>query len=162
MTPQFSEESITGVFEPGTMMWKKGLATSKEGLRKYWSTSVYKSDEMVSEEWLDHMMELSKKWNELYRTQMTKYWDKKSLKEHHERFFIDGVHPTQLVKNIKKKPLIIWARNSKKGVEPGVELFKKIPDAQFHMFDKAGHFLWLDQWKDFNRLVIWFLTKDKE
>jgi hypothetical protein len=25
-----------------------------------------------------------------------------------------------------------------------------MPDAQLHVFDKANHFVWLDQWRDFN------------
>ncbi len=28
-----------------------------------------------------------------------------------------------------------------------------------HKFYKTNHFLWLDQWKEFNSLVTWFFTK---
>ncbi len=70
--------------------------------RKYVGAFVYNKD-MVTEEYLDHLMELSARWNDLY---------------------------------------------------------KSIPNAQMHIFDKASHFIWLDQPEDFNHLATWFLGKE--
>ena len=70
----------------------------------------------------------------------------------------DGVHISNHVHNISVPTLVIWGKQSNKGVDPGIELYKMIPDAQMHIFHKANHFVWLDQPKDFNSLVLWFLT----
>ena len=88
------------------------------------------------------------------------FWDGTSLKEHSKEFYVDGVHIRERVKEIGVPTLVIWAKNSNKGLDPGVALYKCIPDAQMFVFDKANHFLWLDHPKDFNSLVTWWLTKD--
>ena len=118
---------------------------------------------MITEELLDHLEELAQKWHGLYESHKGKdYWRKTTLKKYHEMFYFDGAHIRDHVKKIKTPTLVIWGKNSNKGLDPGVELYKRIPDAQMHIFDKANHFLWLDQPKDFNSLVTWFLTKDRE
>ncbi len=150
------------VFEPGTMMPKEGLTTTREGIRKYVGSFFY-DKAMVTEKFLDHLMELSKKWNGLYMSYRGKeYWRTHGLKEHNDMYYIDGAHLRDRVKDIKRPTLVLWGRNSNKGVDAGFQLYKRIPNAQMHIFDKANHFLWLDQWKDFNSLVTWFLTKDED
>lgn len=150
------------IFEPGTMLPKEGLTTTREGIRKYVGAFFYDKS-MLTEEFLDHLVGLSKKWNDLYMKYRGKeYWSAHTLADFNQEHYVDGVHIRDLVKTIKTPTLVIWGKNSNKGVDPGVELYKRIPDAQMHIFDKANHFLWLDQWKDFNSLVIWFVTKDKE
>ena len=74
--------------------------------------------------------------------------------------FMEGKHISEHVKKINVPTLVIWGKQSNKGVDAGVEVYKRIPDAQMHIFDKANHFVWLDQPEDFNSLVTWFLTKD--
>ncbi len=115
---------------------------------------------MLTEEFLDHLLELSKKWNKLYMSHKGKdYWRSHTVEEHSKQHYIDGVHIRDLVKNIETPTLMIWGKNSNKGLDPGLDLYKQIPNAQMHIFDKANHLLWLDQWEDFNSLVTWFLTK---
>jgi pimeloyl-ACP methyl ester carboxylesterase len=148
------------VFEPGTMMPKEGLTTTRDGIRKYVGTFCY-NKAMITEEFLDHLMELSKKWNDLYMAYKGKeYWKNRGLEGHHDDYYIDGVHLRDKVKEIKVPTLVIWGRNSNKGVDAGFQLYKRIPNAQMHIFDKANHFLWLDQVEDFNSLVTWYLTQE--
>jgi pimeloyl-ACP methyl ester carboxylesterase len=42
---------------------------------------------------------------------------------------------------------------------PGLEIYKKVEDAEMHIFDKAGHFVWLDQPKKLNDLTTYFLAR---
>jgi len=150
-----------GVFVPGTMMPKdKALTNTKEGFLK-WVGSSFHNKSVIPEEFLDHLLELSKKWNDLYwKHKGPEYWKGRNIADYKKMYYVDGVHIRELVKNIAIPTLVIWGKNSKKGIDPGVELYKRIPNAQMHIFDKANHFVWCDQWKDFNSLVEWFLTKE--
>ena len=151
---------MDNVFEKGTMRPKEGLTTTREGIRSFVGTYIY-DQSAVTDEWLDHLVYLSKKWNPIYTKYKGKeFWDGTSLKEHSKEFYVDGVHIRERVKEISVPTLVVWAKNSNKGLDPGVALYKCIPDAQMHIFDKANHFLWLDHPKDFNSLVTWWLTKD--
>ena len=153
--PYFKE-----VFEPNSMMPKEGLTDTREGLRKYASVFFYDKS-MVSEEFLDYLMNLSKKWNKMYMDHKGKeYWGDQGLVGHSDMYGFDGKHIRDHVQDIDRPTLVVWGKNSNKGVDPGLSLYKRIPDAQMHVFDKANHFLWLDQWQEFNSLVTWFLTKD--
>jgi pimeloyl-ACP methyl ester carboxylesterase len=153
--PYFKE-----VFEPGTMLPKEGLTTTREGIRKYVGAFFY-NKAMLTEELLDHLMELSKKWNALYmKYQGKEYWQKTSLEEQRKQLHIDGKHIREHVHKIKVPTLVIWGRNSNKGVDAGFQLYKRIPNAQMHIFDQANHFLWLDHVEEFNSLVTWYLTED--
>jgi pimeloyl-ACP methyl ester carboxylesterase len=153
--PYFKE-----VFEPNSMMPKQGLTDTREGLRKYASVFFYDKS-MVSEEFLDYLMNLSTKWNKLYMDHKGKeYWGDQGLTGHSDMYGFDGKHIRDHVKDISRPTMVVWGKNSNKGVDPGLDLYKRIPDAQMHVFDKANHFLWLDQWQEFNSLVTWFLNKD--
>jgi len=155
LLPYFKE-----IFEPGTMRPKAGLTTTREGIRKYVGSFCYNKT-MITDEFLDHLEGLSKKWNDLYmKHKGEEYW-KGGMEKHHQMYYFDGAHMRDHVKNIKVRTMVVWGRNSNKGIDPGVALYKRIPDAQMHIFDKANHFLWLDQPEDFNSLVTWFLTKDQ-
>jgi pimeloyl-ACP methyl ester carboxylesterase len=148
------------VFEPGTKLPKEGMTTTREGIRKYVEAFCYNKS-MITEEFLDHLMSLSKKWNSLYmRHRGRDYWTSHTIPKHNDQYYIHGVHIKNLVETIRKPTLVLWGKNSSKGIDPGVELYKRIPDAQMHIFDKANHFLWLDQPMDFNSLVTWFLKKE--
>jgi len=147
------------LFEPGTMMPKEGLTTTRDGVRKYVGSFFYNKS-MVTEEFLDNLMELSEKWHQLYTDYRGKeYWKKTSVAEQRKQLQIDGVHIREHVHKILIPTLVIWGKNSNKGLDLGYMLYKLFPNAQFHIFDQANHFLWLDQWKDFNTLVTWFGSK---
>ena len=149
------------VFEPGTMVFKEGIATTREGLRKLAQTTLYHKDR-VAEEYLDHLTELSARWNGLYTKHMGKeYWEKNGIAGANEMYYFDdGAHIRDHVHKISVPTLVIWGRNSNKGLDPGFELYKSIPNAQMHILDKADHFVWVDQPEDFNSLVTWFLGKE--
>ena len=148
------------VFEPGTMMPKEGLTTTRDGLRKYVGAFVYNKD-MVTEEYLDHLMELSGRWNDLYMAHKGKeYWAKNGMQGASEMYYFDGAHIRDHVHKISVPTLVMWGRNSNKGIDPGYDLYKSIPNAQMHIFDRASHFIWLDQPEDFNNLATWFLGKE--
>ena len=155
--PYFKE-----IFEPGTMLPKEGLTTTREGLRKYVGSFVY-NKAMMTEEYLDYLMELSGKWNEIYMKHNGKeYWCKNGMEGAARMYYFDGAHIRDHVHKIKAPTLVIWGKNSNKGIDPGFELYKAIPNAQMHIFDKANHFLWLDQPEDFNNMVTWFLSKSDQ
>ena len=148
------------LFEPGTMRPKKGLTDTREGVRQYASAFFYDKS-MVSEEFLDHLMELSGRWSRLYDEHRgEKYWAKQTLAGQRRQLEIDGKHIREHVHKIRTPTLVVWGKNSNKGLDMGFLLYKLFPNAQMHILDKANHFLWLDQWRDFNALVEWFIEKE--
>jgi 2-hydroxy-6-oxonona-2,4-dienedioate hydrolase len=59
---------------------------------------------------------------------------------------------------LRLKSLLLWGNNDAGvSVERGVELFQRIPGAEFHLFDKCAHWVQWDQADRFNRLVVDFL-----
>jgi 2-hydroxy-6-oxonona-2,4-dienedioate hydrolase len=59
---------------------------------------------------------------------------------------------------LRVKSLLLWGNNDAGvSVERGVELFQRIPGAEFHLFDRCAHWVQWDQAERFNRLVIDFL-----
>jgi 2-hydroxy-6-oxonona-2,4-dienedioate hydrolase len=59
---------------------------------------------------------------------------------------------------LRVRTLLLWGNNDAGvSVERGVELFQRIPGAEFHLFDKCAHWVQWDQADRFNRLVIDFL-----
>jgi pimeloyl-ACP methyl ester carboxylesterase len=59
---------------------------------------------------------------------------------------------------LKVKSLLLWGNNDAGvSVERGVELFQRIPGAEFHLFDQCAHWVQWDQAARFNRLVSDFL-----
>ena len=147
------------LFEPGTMRPKEGLTTTREGVRKY-ASAFFHDKSMVTEEFLDHLMELSGKWSQLYMDHRGKdFWSRTSLADHRRQLEVDGKHIREHVHRIETPTLVVWGRNSNKGLDMGFLLYKLFPNAQMHILDKANHFLWLDQWRDFNALVEWFVEK---
>ncbi len=60
--------------------------------------------------------------------------------------------------SITQKTLILWGNNDKgAAVERSLLLFKLIPGAELHVFDRCGHWVQWDQSERFNRLVADFL-----
>ena len=59
---------------------------------------------------------------------------------------------------LRVKSLLLWGNNDAGvSVERGLELFQRIPGAEFHLFDKCAHWVQWDQAERFNRLVSDFL-----
>jgi len=64
---------------------------------------------------------------------------------------------------LRVKSLLLWGNNDAGvSVERGVELFQRIPGAEFHLFDKCAHWVQWDQAERFNRLVIDFLRSGNQ
>jgi pimeloyl-ACP methyl ester carboxylesterase len=147
---------FTGSFLPGTMV-KKSLDATKDSLRDAVSTMVY-DQSMLSDPFLSRLVPLAEKWLPIWHDPWRRFWADGG-KKNRDQYLVDGVHIGEIVHTLKRPPLIIWGNNSVKGIDNGVSLYKRIPDAQFHVFDKANHFLWLDRWRDFNGLVTWFLSR---
>jgi 2-hydroxy-6-oxonona-2,4-dienedioate hydrolase len=62
------------------------------------------------------------------------------------------------MRDLKMKTLLLWG-NKDRGVtvERGLELFQRIPNAEFHVFDNCAHWVQWDQAARFNTLVPDFL-----
>ena len=62
--------------------------------------------------------------------------------------------------NIRNKTLVLWGRNDHGvALERGVLLFEALPDAELHVFNECGHWVFWDQAKRFNSLVGDFLSQ---
>ena len=148
------------IFEPGTMLPKAGMLDTRQGIREYTEAFVY-DHAMITDEYVDYLEETSKRWTDYYMEHRgKKFWGGKDVKGHSDMYSFDGKHIRDHVHRIKAPTLYIAARNSCKGIEPQFELYKRMPNAQMHILDKANHFCWWDQWRDFNDLVTRFLTKE--
>jgi pimeloyl-ACP methyl ester carboxylesterase len=142
---------------PGTMV-KRTLAATPESIREYFSPVVHDKS-MISDPWVSRVIPLAEKWMPIWDKPWRAFWADGGVRNRNQ-YLVDGRHLSERIPQLVR-PLIVWGKNSAKGVENGLALYKTIPDAQFHVFDKADHFLWLDQWKEFNSLVSWFLKRDQ-
>src|SRR5215510_893028 len=63
------------------------------------------------------------------------------------------------LKQLRIKTLLLWGCNDR-GVsgERGLEWFRSIPGAEFHLFDKCAHWVQWDRADRFNRIVADFLS----
>jgi 2-hydroxy-6-oxonona-2,4-dienedioate hydrolase len=62
------------------------------------------------------------------------------------------------MRQLRVKALLLWGKNDRGvSVERGLELFQRIPGAEFHLFDKCAHWVQWDQADRFNTLVADFL-----
>ena len=146
------------VFQPGTMIPKNDLK-SREGVRAYVSEFCYRK-EMINEQMVDRLMKLSDRWNDVYMAHMRDFWAENGYEKQREMYTYNGQHISESVQNISVPTLVVWGKQSNKGLDEGVELYKRIPEAEMHIFDQANHFLWLDRPREFNSLVTWYLTRD--
>jgi len=56
------------------------------------------------------------------------------------------------------KTLLLWGNNDRGvSVERGLELFRRVPNAEFHLFDRCAHWVQWDKASRFNELVSSFL-----
>ena len=59
---------------------------------------------------------------------------------------------------LRVKALLLWGANDRGvSVERGIELFQRIPNAEFHLFDKCAHWVQWDKAERLNTLVANFL-----
>jgi pimeloyl-ACP methyl ester carboxylesterase len=105
---------------------------------------------------VERLVVLARKWLPIWDAPWREFWADGG-ERNRRQYLLDGVHLAEHMPRLSQRPLIIWGNNSVKGIDNGLALFKRIPDSQFHVFDKANHFLWLDRWREFNSLVTWFL-----
>lgn len=143
---------------PGTMV-RPDPEPTREGMRQFLRTYTY-DVESLPDAYLDRCAELAKKWLPIWDRPWKQFWADGG-ERNKEQYLVDGSPLRDRVTELTKfRPLVIWGKNSIKGLDNGVDLFRRIPDAQFHVFDKADHFLWIDQWFEFNSLSTWFLTRN--
>jgi pimeloyl-ACP methyl ester carboxylesterase len=145
------------VFEPGTMLPKQQFRTREE-IRGYETEFVY-DPSALADPFVDRLVVLAEKWADVYVEHGRRFWADKSTAwpRKYEMYTVDGTtHISEVVHQLTVPTLVVWGKQSNKGVDKGIELFKKIPGAQLHIFDKANHFVWMDQVDGFNRLVRWF------
>lgn len=150
---KFTEASL-----PGTMV-RKHIDPTAEGIRE-WLVAYTYDVSILPDAFLERSAELARKWLPIWDEPWRQFWADGGARNK-EQYLVDGTHISELVHTLPQGPLIIWGKNSVKGLDNGVSLFKRIPDAQFHVFDKADHLLWIDQWADFNSLSTWFLTRGR-
>jgi pimeloyl-ACP methyl ester carboxylesterase len=149
------------LYEPNTRVPRDDMR-SREGIRRYMSEFCCDRS-AITEAVLDNAVKLSAVWNQRYMAKHRETWkDGKisGIKARGEQYSLRGKHISASVHELACPTLVVWGKQSNKGVDGGVELFKKIPDAEMHIFDKANHFVWLDQPQEFNSLVSWFLRRD--
>ena len=137
------------------MVPKHDLKTP-EGIREHAKTFVQHKD--IPEPYIRRMLALSERWNDIHVAYQRQFWADQSTAWERKRdgYSVDGVYISELVDEISLPTLVIWGRDSNKGVDKGIELFKKIPGAQLHIFNDANHFCWVDQPEGFNTLVTAF------
>ena len=62
------------------------------------------------------------------------------------------------LKRLRLRTLLLWGNNDRGvSVERGLELFQRIPGAEFHLFDQCAHWVQWDKAARFNQLVTTFL-----
>jgi pimeloyl-ACP methyl ester carboxylesterase len=147
------------VFKAGTMVPTHDLK-SADGIRQHAQTFVQHKD--IPEPYVQRMLALSQRWNDIHFAYQQQFWADQgtSWRRKHEGYSVDGVYISELVGTIDLPTLVIWGRDSNKGVDKGIELFKKISGAQLHIFNDANHFCWVDQPDGFTTLVDAFCRGD--
>jgi 2-hydroxy-6-oxonona-2,4-dienedioate hydrolase len=64
------------------------------------------------------------------------------------------------LQKLGKRALLLWGYNDRGvSVERGLELFRRIPGAEFHLFDRCAHWVQWDQAERFNTLCADFLRE---
>ena len=148
------------VFEPNSKMPKAVLHDTKEGLKEYIGV-FHENKEAVKDEWIDLLWESKQKWYSTYMAHRGKaYWKDKALNGHYAQFEVKGAQIRESIHEITMPTLVLWGRNSVKGMDPGFEVYKSLPNAEMHVFNNANHFLWTDQPERFNSMVTWFLQRE--
>jgi pimeloyl-ACP methyl ester carboxylesterase len=150
------DRKYTDAFVPGTAV-RSSLEMTREGIRRWLSNMVYDAS-ILPDAFLDRCVELGTKWVPVWDEPWKNFWAGGG-ERNVEQYLIDGVNIIEHLPGLAQHPLIIWGNNSVKGLDNGVNLYKSMNGAEFYVFDKANHYLWMDRWQDFNSLVTWFLSR---
>lgn len=145
----------TDTFLPNTM-YCDGLKPDAESVRRYLSSMLY--DVMqLPDGFMKYAIDRARHWLPIWDKPWRTFWEDGG-RRNREQYLVDGVHLRDHLHKLKTAPLIIWGKDTVKGLQSGIELFKSLPDSELHVFDKANHFLWIDQPERFNRSVSSFLV----
>ena len=147
------------LFKPGTRIPKMDLK-SRDGVREMIGEFCYDRNSL-SDAFVDCAHKLALVWADMYAAHDQMLWAEGKAagqRWRQEQYSFDGRHISESIKNIAMPTLVIWGRQSNKGLDAGFEMYKKLPNAQMHIVDRANHFVWIDRPKTFNSLVSWYLT----
>jgi pimeloyl-ACP methyl ester carboxylesterase len=116
---------------------------SLENMRAMTSKTIY-NQELVTDEAVQERYEMS---------------TGKNYEAQEKRRGAPGARPIHdQLRNMPVKTLLLWGNNDGGvTVERGLLLFQLIPSAEFHLFDKCGHWVMWDHAERFNSLVADFL-----
>ena len=149
-------ENFKNSFAPGTM-YSDNLRADADSVRRYVSIMMYEKTE-IHPDFIAYGIDRGKKWLSIWDEPWKAFWEEDGGKRAREQHYLDGVHLREHLHKLNAPILIIWGKNTVKGLQSGISLFESLPDAEMHLFDKANHFLWIDQPERFCRSVISFLT----
>jgi len=150
------------LFKPGTRVPKMDLKT-RDGVRAMIGEFCYDKS-ALSDLLVEHALQLAHAWGDLYRVHDEMIWaggQAAGMDWRREQYSFDGRHISHAIANIETPTLVIWGRNSNKGLDSGFEMYKKLPNAQMHILNRANHFVWIDRPKPFNGLVSWYLNEEE-
>jgi 2-hydroxy-6-oxonona-2,4-dienedioate hydrolase len=141
LSPAGSAESVALSKEHGRELAE--YTPSIEHMRELTSKTIY-NQALVTEELVRERYEMS---------------TGKNFDAHQLRRQASGSTPIrERLPDLKVKSLLVWGNNDAGvTVERGLLLFQLIPGAEFHLFDKSGHWVQWDHAERFNRLVADFL-----
>lgn len=146
------------LFKPGTRIPSMDLQT-KEGIR-HMIGEFCLDPSRVTEPLVEHALQLAKVWGPAYQAQDNAIWQDGKLAGmawRQEQYSYQGRHISYALPSIALPTLVMWGRESNKGLDAGFAMYKSLPNAQMHILDKANHFLWFDRTDAFCDLVTWFL-----
>jgi pimeloyl-ACP methyl ester carboxylesterase len=158
---QLAYYATDGMYEPGTRIPRRNLKLP-ENIRAHFETFVH-DKAAVTDELVEHLVPLAAKWNDRYMDHTREVWrdgTAAGTQTEYAMYCVDGVHISEHVSTLQRPALLVWGKQTVKSLDSGIDLYKRVPNAQMHIFDRANHFLWLDQPRDFTGLVSWFLTRD--
>ena len=116
---------------------------SLENMRKLTLGTIF-NKELVTEELVRERYEMSTGKN--YEAQLQRRNAARQRPVHDE------------LSQLRVKALLLWGANDRGvSVERGIELFQRIPNAEFHLFDKCAHWVQWDKAARLNELVANFL-----
>ena len=116
---------------------------SLENMRKLTLGTIF-NQELVSEELVRERYEMSTGKN--YEAQLQRRNAARQKPVHDE------------LSQLRVKTLLLWGANDRGvSVERGIELFHRIPNAEFHLFDRCAHWVQWDRAARLNELVTNFL-----
>lgn len=146
--------SFATSFNPGTMVLE-GLGPNDESVLRFMSTMIH-PETRLPPGFMRYGVEMAERWLALWDKPWRDFWADGGIRNK-EQYIVDGVELRDHLHRLQTAPLIIWGKDTVKGLKSGIDLFMTLPDAELHVYDKANHFLWIDQPERFIRSVTGFL-----